>query len=919
MTSRTVKKPSDVIKSRQEYLDNLALQIDINKGNEEANKIYKLTGQLPPSTEMKDTRSVTDILLDTEKLKINLIKDLEVVANPQFALEIVNRLIQSPLNVNGELLVYTAQRAPDIVANLKKLYKYGIKGDANDAEQFVSFMAKYYSDRNKDTSSTKSFMSRMGSSNTGSLAQRLSARHEQISRITAHVLATKNLIFTEVLGWLRLHEFYDEAKQMHDLINKITKKLVLIGKILPNDPAELSQYERMLIDKEGDATYDAEADRYHMYIDFINHNIPNLDLIELQLEQFTKALDILKILGKSTIDDVYFQAGRTQLIKVNTILLAILDQLNLDDGTLRNILDIFNRMMSDLHGFTAQPAHAENPAFIGSDYPPPPPAPPAGHPDPDYYDDGGDDDDDPYDYHGTQIIPQPRNPYLVDMQSTQRRYPITGNPGELAPYSQLHPTVVPGRRTLLPEGQRAFPQFHSLLNPGQPVPPIPDDVWRNYMLTDPYEDDPYMRGMVSTQRKKIGLPPSKKSLIPAPQQRVFPITDEYVPQVQQQFTKPSRDTKKPSASVPTATAPSLSQRGYIAPTLRRNPYELLRMGDRANIPSVDLQNPALGDEAMTTGQYRFLPKEPTLTHKRMSKRPVSSNEGYVPPPRTITSSQDFDSPMQYYGAKLDALKELYDRENMDSIIAPPDRLELTRLRGIIQRGFKSEDPRLLKTAYTSMKAIIKKYTSVTGHGFKDFVRKHISTPLYNVASRWIKNDWKKINSRGMHGNGLGGVVDTSQGIQPSPSYIRFGKYLINTKKLNNNIISLRRDKGSSIKTIPARMISPHLGSIMKKIIGGGMPSYDDLNKLTDDEKQYLHKVTQESDIFDKLSIPTPSKDKEEQDAHQFNVLKGEIMAGNNSKEVISKFKLLVLKLSKQGILPKNQVQEILEELLELGL
>jgi hypothetical protein len=171
----------------------------------------------------------------------------------------------------------------------------------------------------------------------------------------------------------------------------------------------------------------------------------------------------------------------------------------------------------------------------------------------------------------------------------------------------------------------------------------------------------------------------------------------------------------------------------------------------------------------------------------------------------------------------------------------------------------------------------------------------------------------------MRGCGLGGMVDTSQGIQPSPSYIRFGKYLINTKKLNNNIVSLRRDKGSTIKAIPARMISPHLGSILKKIVGGGMPTYDDLNKLTDEEKQYLHRVTQESDIFDKLSIPTPSKDKEEQDAHQFNVLKGEIMAGNNSKEVITKFKLLVLKLSKQGILPKNQVQEILEELLELGL
>jgi hypothetical protein len=891
MTSRTVKKPSDVIKSRQEYLDNLALQIDINKGNEEANKIYKLTGQLPPSTEMKDTRSVTDILLDTEKLKINLIKDLEVVANPQFALEIVNRLIQSPLNVNGELLVYTAQRAPDIVANLKKLYKYGIKGDANDAEQFVSFMAKYYSDRNKDTSSTKSFMSRMGSSNVGSLAQRLSARHEQISRISAHILASKNYILSEVTGWLRLHEFYDEAKTMHDLINNISKKLVLIGKILPDNPSELGEYERMLINKEGDATYDADTDKYHLYIDYINHNIPNLDLIEVQLEQFTKAINIMKIIkNRPIVDDAYVQSTKIQLTKVIITLTAILEQLNVDDGELRRIYDIFNDMMQDLHGYSNIPTHAVNPSFNGSDYPPPPPQPPQHppHPDPDYY--GGDSDDEPF-----------PDPYSSAMQSTRRIIPYAGNPGELAPYSQMHPTIVPGRRTLLPEGQRAFPEFHSYLNPGQPIPEIP-----GYMAE---------RWMAKKNKDARLLLPSRPPP-PIPEQASTRGGLEYrnqFPESQQQPIKPIRDLRKKIKDTKGSTAPLLYQSGSYNPTSRRNPYEL------QSIPSTELSNPNLAPEATTSGQYRFLPKEPKLTHKKLSNRPVSSNEGYVPPPRAITSSQDFDSPMQYYGAKLDALKELYDRENMDSIIAPPDRLELTRLRGIIQRGFKSEDPRLLKEGYASMKTIIKKYTSVRGYGFKDFVRKHISTPLYNVASRWIKNDWKKINSRGMHGNGLGGVVDTSQGIQPSPSYIRFGKYLINTKKLNNNIISLRRDKGSSIKTIPARMISPHLGSIMKKIIGGGMPSYDDLNRLTDDEKQYLHKVTQESDIFDKLSIPTPSKDKEEQDAHQFNVLKGEIMAGNNSKEVISKFKLLVLKLSKQGILPKNQVQEILEELLELGL
>ena len=57
---------------------------------------------------------------------------------------------------------------------------------------------------------------------------------------------------------------------------------------------------------------------------------------------------------------------------------------------------------------------------------------------------------------------------------------------------------------------------------------------------------------------------------------------------------------------------------------------------------------------------------------------------------------------------------------------------------------------------------------------------------------------------------------------------------------------------------------------------------------------------------------------EEKDIHLFNVMKGEIMAGNNSKELITKFKNLLNKLSRTNVLPKSQVREILEELLELG-
>ena len=55
-----------------------------------------------------------------------------------------------------------------------------------------------------------------------------------------------------------------------------------------------------------------------------------------------------------------------------------------------------------------------------------------------------------------------------------------------------------------------------------------------------------------------------------------------------------------------------------------------------------------------------------------------------------------------------------------------------------------------------------------------------------------------------------------------------------------------------------------------------------------------------------------------EDIHEFEVMKGEIMAGNDNKELIKKFKTHILRLSREGTLPKKEVSEIMEILLELG-
>ena len=91
-----------------------------------------------------------------------------------------------------------------------------------------------------------------------------------------------------------------------------------------------------------------------------------------------------------------------------------------------------------------------------------------------------------------------------------------------------------------------------------------------------------------------------------------------------------------------------------------------------------------------------------------------------------------------------------------------------------------------------------------------------------------------------------------------------------------------------------------------------------MSSLDDEEKAYLYKISKKTKLSDKLSIPSPSKDQTEKDIHNFEVMKGQILSGNDSKTLIKNFKILVLKLKTQGLLPKSQADELLSDLLSLG-
>ena len=161
-------------------------------------------------------------------------------------------------------------------------------------------------------------------------------------------------------------------------------------------------------------------------------------------------------------------------------------------------------------------------------------------------------------------------------------------------------------------------------------------------------------------------------------------------------------------------------------------------------------------------------------------------------------------------------------------------------------------------------------------------------------------------------------IDFSEGLPKDKSYIPFGKYVIHKHKLTGGILQVRTIKGGAIPKLPTLGISPSLGKIIKKMVGGGLPTYDEMSALNEDEKNTLYKVFKLSQIDKADMLPSPDKTKEEQEMNRFQILKGQIQAGNDSAELIKEFKCMLMRFISGGKIPRGQGMDIVCELMSLG-
>ena len=128
---------------------------------------------------------------------------------------------------------------------------------------------------------------------------------------------------------------------------------------------------------------------------------------------------------------------------------------------------------------------------------------------------------------------------------------------------------------------------------------------------------------------------------------------------------------------------------------------------------------------------------------------------------------------------------------------------------------------------------------------------------------------------------------------------------------------IKYPSGAKHPEMPTQRISEDLTKVLKEMADGKMPQYHHFQGLGIKDKELLHNVVRHTQFKD-LQVPSPNKEALDKELDRFEILKGEIEAGNDNKELIREFKVMLMKFMRQGRIPKAQVNEIMEHLLLMG-
>ena len=148
-----------------------------------------------------------------------------------------------------------------------------------------------------------------------------------------------------------------------------------------------------------------------------------------------------------------------------------------------------------------------------------------------------------------------------------------------------------------------------------------------------------------------------------------------------------------------------------------------------------------------------------------------------------------------------------------------------------------------------------------------------------------------------------------------PTYRTFGKYVIHMKHLKGKgVANFKYPSLGSIPSIKPKPITEEYREFILDVLETGKPNERQLRRLSDDEREHFERVCLGAGLLEHFKMKRTGDDEDKERVDRFNILRGQVLAGNNNENVIKELRGLVVRFINEGRITRQEGTNMLMEL-----
>jgi hypothetical protein len=155
------------------------------------------------------------------------------------------------------------------------------------------------------------------------------------------------------------------------------------------------------------------------------------------------------------------------------------------------------------------------------------------------------------------------------------------------------------------------------------------------------------------------------------------------------------------------------------------------------------------------------------------------------------------------------------------------------------------------------------------------------------------------------------------GLENIPTYQEFGKFIIQKKKLlyDNTLLLKYKNSRGPVPNLKRQKIEEPLKILLLNILDTGTINYELVKDCSDDDRKLFEQILRRADLVTVLDYKkAKGLTSDNEVVEKWEILKGELLAGNTNQEIRNELKDVTKILIEKGKINKELGKDLISEL-----